>query len=313
MLAFPSEGAGAYDWGDNGMVGAVGDLIDAGRVKLYCVDSFDAASWSNRQIPLEERARAARPLRVVDPRPGRAVHPRRRRAARSSPPACSLGAFHAANFALKRADLFPLAICMSGNYDPSTWHGWGERGESDLLQQPDRLRRRTSDGDHLDWLRSRLSLLLVVGQGAVGGHHRVAASPPGGSPGCSPTRACATSSTSGGTTSPTTGRPGAPNWPTTSRGSADVRTTHAPDRPAARHRGGLAARLRDAAGAGRADQGHGGHDAPPDASERITIEPFDLRDKPRYDLVVDRLAWWYFVPREWLKKVALMDDVYLLN
>ena len=28
-------------------------------------------------------------------------------------------------------------------------------------------------------------------------------------------------------------------------------------------------------------------------SERITIEPFDLRDKPRYDLVVDRLAWWY--------------------
>ena len=49
------------------------------------------------------------------------------------------------------------------------------------------------------------------------------------------------------------------------------------------------------------------------SSERITIEPFDLRDKPRYDLVVDRLAWWYFVPREWLKKVAMMDDVYLLN
>ena len=48
-------------------------------------------------------------------------------------------------------------------------------------------------------------------------------------------------------------------------------------------------------------------------SERITIEPFDLRARPRYDLVVDRLAWWYFVPREWLKKVALMDDVYLLN
>jgi hypothetical protein len=47
--------------------------------------------------------------------------------------------------------------------------------------------------------------------------------------------------------------------------------------------------------------------------ERITIEPFDLRDKPRYDLVIDRLAYWYYVPREWLKKIALMDDVYLLN
>jgi hypothetical protein len=48
-------------------------------------------------------------------------------------------------------------------------------------------------------------------------------------------------------------------------------------------------------------------------SERITIEPFPLDYKPRYDLVIDRLAWWYYVPREWLKKVALMDDVYLLN
>ena len=39
--------------------------------------------------------------------------------------------------------------------------------------------------------------------------------------------------------------------------------------------------------------------------ERITIEPFDLRDRPRYELVIDRLAYWYYHPREWLKKVAL--------
>ena len=47
--------------------------------------------------------------------------------------------------------------------------------------------------------------------------------------------------------------------------------------------------------------------------ERITVEPFDLCAKPRYDLVIDRLAYWYYHPREWLKKAALMDDVYLLN
>ena len=49
------------------------------------------------------------------------------------------------------------------------------------------------------------------------------------------------------------------------------------------------------------------------ATERITIEPFDFRDRPRYGLVIDRLAYWYYLPREWLKKVALMNDVYLLN
>jgi hypothetical protein len=49
------------------------------------------------------------------------------------------------------------------------------------------------------------------------------------------------------------------------------------------------------------------------ATERITIEPFDLRMQPRHGLVIDRLAHWYYQPREWLKKVALMNDVYLMN
>lgn len=48
-------------------------------------------------------------------------------------------------------------------------------------------------------------------------------------------------------------------------------------------------------------------------SERLTIEPFDLNDPVRSDLVIDRLAYWYYHPREWLKKAALMNDTYLLN
>src|SRR5262249_12404215 len=48
-------------------------------------------------------------------------------------------------------------------------------------------------------------------------------------------------------------------------------------------------------------------------TERVVNEPFRLRYEPRYSLVIDRLAWWYHLPREWLKKIALMDDVYLLN
>jgi hypothetical protein len=47
--------------------------------------------------------------------------------------------------------------------------------------------------------------------------------------------------------------------------------------------------------------------------ERVHISPFNLRDRARHELVIDRLAHWYYHPREWLKKVALMDDVYLLN
>lgn len=48
-------------------------------------------------------------------------------------------------------------------------------------------------------------------------------------------------------------------------------------------------------------------------TERVHISPFNLRDKARHEIVIDRLAYWYYHPREWLKKVALTDDVYLLN
>src|SRR2546421_1343904 len=46
---------------------------------------------------------------------------------------------------------------------------------------------------------------------------------------------------------------------------------------------------------------------------RVTIEPFTLRYRPQHSLVIDRLAYWYYHPREWLKKAAMMDDVYVLN
>jgi esterase/lipase superfamily enzyme len=108
------------------MVAAVGGLLQSGRVKLYCVDSFDAASWSNRSIPLEQRAQA--------------------------------------NFSLKRADVFPLAICLSGNYDPTAWDGWGERGEAAYFNNPTDYVAHL-EGDHLAWLRGRVSVLLVCGQG----------------------------------------------------------------------------------------------------------------------------------------------------
>jgi hypothetical protein len=47
--------------------------------------------------------------------------------------------------------------------------------------------------------------------------------------------------------------------------------------------------------------------------ERVTVEPYDLRAKPKYDLVMDRLTHWFHISREWIKKIAVMDDVYVLN
>jgi esterase/lipase superfamily enzyme len=165
VLAFPAENGNASDWERNGMVAAIGGLLQAGRVKLYCVDSWDGGSWSNRSVPTEERARAHERYEAwlvdeVVP----FVHHDLGGAQEIATVGISLGAFHAINLAFKRADLFPLAIGLSGNYDPASWHGWGERGEATYFNNPMDYVGHLH-GDHLDWLRGRLSLLLVCGQG----------------------------------------------------------------------------------------------------------------------------------------------------
>jgi len=166
VLVFPSEQGRAYDYENNGMVDAVADLIDGGRVKLYCVDSFDAQTWSRAELPLEERARrhGAYESWIVD-HVVPFVHADCGGPSDIATTGCSLGAFHAVNFALKRADLFPLAIGLSGNYDASAWNAWGERGDATYFNNPVDYVEHLG-GDHLDWLRSRLAIVLVVGQGA---------------------------------------------------------------------------------------------------------------------------------------------------
>ena len=166
VLVFPSEAGAAWDFENNGMVDAVRPLIDEGRVKLYCVDSHDGASWSNKALPVEERARRHADYEswIVDQVvPWMADDSGGRLDAVTV--GASLGGFHAVNFAFKRADLFPLAIALSGNYDPTSWTGWGEVGEATYFNNPMAYVANLS-GDHLEWLRSRLRVLLVVGEGA---------------------------------------------------------------------------------------------------------------------------------------------------
>ena len=47
--------------------------------------------------------------------------------------------------------------------------------------------------------------------------------------------------------------------------------------------------------------------------ERVTIEPFDLQQPSRYDVVIDRLTHWYHTSREWIKKAILLNDLYVYN
>jgi len=165
VLLFPSEAGTARDAEHNGMLDAVRGLVEAGRVSLFCVDSLDAWSWSKTDLPTEERARRAGTysawLSLV-------VLPWVLEQTGGAPGVVtvgvSLGAYHAVHLTLQRADVAPLAIGLSGNYDPTTWNGWGEVGDATYFANPTAY-VTNMEGEHLDWVRSRVSVLLVVGQG----------------------------------------------------------------------------------------------------------------------------------------------------
>jgi len=164
LLAFPSEQGRCGDYEDRMMIASMAPLIEAGRLKVYCVDSYDAQSWQDKNAALEERARrhglyeewilghvvpwifndCGGPVEIMTT-------------------GCSFGAYHAANFSLKRADLFPLAVCQSGVYDVSVV-GWGDRGDATYFNNPMDYVPHL-EGDHLSWLRDHVHLQLVCGQG----------------------------------------------------------------------------------------------------------------------------------------------------
>lgn len=152
VLVFPSQERTRYEWEEHGMVDAVADLLDAGRVKLYCVDSWDWTTWNDDWLALEERGRRYESYQqwlldeVVPLIGGGGI----------TTAGVSMGAYHAANMTFRRPDLFPRALCFSGIFD-ITRFGWGDRGDAVYFNNP------VDYVANLDW--SPAQLLLVVGRG----------------------------------------------------------------------------------------------------------------------------------------------------
>ncbi len=166
VLVFPSESGSAHDFAANGMLDAVREHVDAGRIKLICVPSYDGSSWSAKHLSLSDRARAH--SRYEDWIIWR-VSPFIRDISGGRDDIAtfgvSMGAFHAVLFALRHPHVFARAVGFSGNYNPVNWWSWGEESADSYFANPIQFVPGLSGG-HLDYLRSRLFITLVVGSGS---------------------------------------------------------------------------------------------------------------------------------------------------
>ena len=117
-IVFPCSRGRYFDFETMGMVGRISEFIEAGKVKLFAVDSVDAESWYNFSVaPVARNARHEAYDRYIV----REVVPFVRSHCRQPDErimaaGCSMGAYHAVNFFLKHPELFAGTLALSGLY-----------------------------------------------------------------------------------------------------------------------------------------------------------------------------------------------------
>jgi esterase/lipase superfamily enzyme len=118
VIVFPSAAGMAHEWQLGGAIDALRPLLDAGRIKLYCPESNVSTAWRG-EGPAADRLAQHRAYErfITEELLGFVRADCELPSARPGLIGASFGAFYAANFALKRPDLFDWALCLSGRYD----------------------------------------------------------------------------------------------------------------------------------------------------------------------------------------------------
>jgi len=117
VLTFPTSGGRFWEYEERGMTGVLSPKIELGELQVFCLDSVDRETWYNRFAhPAERlhRQNAWDAYLVYEVAPfvkQRTAWPQLATAG------CSLGAYHAINFALRHPDVVTYAVSMSGAFD----------------------------------------------------------------------------------------------------------------------------------------------------------------------------------------------------
>jgi esterase/lipase superfamily enzyme len=164
ILAFPSQDGRYWDFEGWGMVEAVSELIDAGRIRLVAVDGIDWQSWTNQAISPADRGRRhdAYDRYLVDE-----VWPFLRDLTgweTAWTTGASMGGYHAANLLFRHPDRFDGLVAMSGLYQLELFVG-DDRSDPVYFNSPLLYLPNLEDPWYLDRIRAA-RLAFVVGRGA---------------------------------------------------------------------------------------------------------------------------------------------------
>ena len=165
VIAFPSASGMAHEWESNGMVDALSDWLNHGKLKLYTVESNVSSVWTRKEEPPHLRIRHHLPYErwVMDELVPFIRHDCQNDNIPIAVTGTSLGALYAANFALKYPTIFRYALCMSGRYD-ATWMTDGFINDDIYFNSPLSYVPGI-EGEYLELIRRHTQLAIVCGQG----------------------------------------------------------------------------------------------------------------------------------------------------
>ncbi len=163
VLLFPTAGGDAEECERMHVIGVLMPLIEAGRIKVFSMDSIAGRAWADKKpvdycIALQNAFDACVAHEVV---------PAIRTDCRDDNAeivvaGASIGAFNAVATICRHPDLFKIAVAMSGSYDMETLMGF--QATKDFYFAAPLLFLPALEGPQLEMLRRRF-VLLATGTG----------------------------------------------------------------------------------------------------------------------------------------------------
>ena len=166
IVAFPIQDAMSDCYEQFGMVDAMKEYIEGGKVQLFALDSVDAEGWSDRGGDNVLRVKVIEAFyNYVCEEVVPFVHERNGSDLRPLTMGCSLGATHALVAFLRRPDLFQGVIALSGGYDAQFFFGDWMNTTLYFNSPVHFLPNTPHDHPYID-LYNRREIVLCCGQGA---------------------------------------------------------------------------------------------------------------------------------------------------
>lgn len=116
VIVFPTSMGSFFEYEDRGMITALGDKLEAGGLRLFCVQTVDSESFYAHRPPRERLIRYLQWERsLLDEMVPFVKHVSGHETVGVT--GCSFGAYHAMTMALRHPDVFTSCITMGGAFD----------------------------------------------------------------------------------------------------------------------------------------------------------------------------------------------------